>query len=79
VRRLPGRIDGDASDGRRAAGWLAGADGRLHAVAVDGKTLRGAARATGSSWRAWRAWLLRWPLTTGNYCPQPSLGRVTPH
>ncbi|MET7550874.1 hypothetical protein ABZS94_34910 [Streptomyces sp. NPDC005500] len=37
----------------RAVGrWLAdrrtGADGQLHAVAVDGKTLRGAARATGS-------------------------------
>ncbi|MFF3660296.1 transposase family protein [Streptomyces olivochromogenes] len=50
VRRLLGRIDGDALD--RAVGrWLAdrraGADGRLHAVAVDGKTLRGAARATG--------------------------------
>jgi hypothetical protein len=50
VRRLLGRIDGDALD--RAVGrWLAdrraGADGQLHAVAVDGKTLRGAARATG--------------------------------
>lgn len=50
VRRLPGRTDSDALD--RAVGrWLAdrraGADGRLHAVAVDGKTLRGAARATG--------------------------------
>ncbi|MDO0933775.1 ISAs1 family transposase [Streptomyces sp. DG2A-72] len=50
VRRLLGRIDGNALD--RAVGrWLAdrraGADGQLHAVAVDGKTLRGAARATG--------------------------------
>ncbi|MCT9108360.1 transposase family protein [Streptomyces mirabilis] len=50
VRRLLGRIDGDALN--RAVGrWLAdrraGADGRLRAVAVDGKTLRGAARATG--------------------------------
>jgi hypothetical protein len=50
VRRLLGRIDGDALD--RAVGrWLAdrraGADGQLHPVAVDGKTLRGAARATG--------------------------------
>jgi len=49
VRRLLGRIDGDALD--RAVGrWLAdrraGADGQLHAVAVNGKTLRGAPRAT---------------------------------
>ncbi|MEU1371093.1 transposase family protein [Streptomyces sp. NPDC005803] len=54
VRRLLGRIDGDALD--RAVGrWLAdrraGADGQLHAVAVDGKALRGAARATGSARR----------------------------
>ncbi|MFF7595429.1 ISAs1 family transposase [Streptomyces mirabilis] len=50
VRRLLGRIDGDALDravGRWPADRRAGADGRLHAVAVDGKTLRGAARATG--------------------------------
>ncbi|MER5664617.1 transposase family protein [Streptomyces mirabilis] len=43
VRRLLGRIDGDALDrgvGRRPADRRAGADGRLHAVAVDGKTLR---------------------------------------
>lgn len=50
VRRLLGRITAVALD--RAVGrWLAdrraGADGQLHAVAVDGKTLRGAARATG--------------------------------
>ncbi|MFF1917360.1 ISAs1 family transposase [Streptomyces sp. NPDC058239] len=50
MRRLLGRIDGDVLD--RAVGrWLAdrraGGDGRLHAVAVDGKTLRGAARAAG--------------------------------
>jgi hypothetical protein len=49
VRRLLGRVDGDALD--RAAGrWpgrRAGADGRLHAVALDGKTPRRAARATG--------------------------------
>ncbi|MGW4135200.1 transposase family protein [Streptomyces mirabilis] len=43
VRRLLGRIDGDALD--RAVGRRA--DGRPAAVAVDGKTLRGAARATG--------------------------------
>jgi hypothetical protein len=50
VRRLLGRIDGDALDravGRWPADRRAGADGRLRAVAVDGKTLRGAARATG--------------------------------
>ncbi|MEN1883107.1 transposase family protein [Streptomyces mirabilis] len=46
VRRLPGRTDGDASD-RAVARPRTGADGRLHAEAVDGKTLRGAARATG--------------------------------
>lgn len=49
VRRLLGRIDGDALDravGRRLADRRAGADGQPHAVAVDGKTLRGAARAT---------------------------------
>ncbi|MGW2651922.1 ISAs1 family transposase [Streptomyces sp. NPDC001393] len=50
VRRLLGRIDGDALD--RAVGrWLAdrrsGADGRLRGLAVDGKSLRGAARAEG--------------------------------
>lgn len=50
MRRRMGRIDGNALD--RAVGCLladrrAGADGQLHAVAVDGKTLRGAARATG--------------------------------
>jgi len=33
-----------------------------------------ALRGPVSSWRAWRAWLLRWPSTSGNYCPQPSLG-----
>ncbi|GHE15511.1 hypothetical protein GCM10010339_90390 [Streptomyces alanosinicus] len=50
VRRLLGRIDGDALDravGRWPADRRAGADGQLHAVAVDGKTLHGAARATG--------------------------------
>lgn len=50
MRRLLGRIDGAALDravGRRPADRRAGADGRLHAVAVDGKTLRRAARATG--------------------------------
>ncbi|WP_351232287.1 ISAs1 family transposase [Streptomyces sp. NPDC002133] len=50
VRRLLGRIDGDALDravSRRLADRRAGADGQLHAVAVDGKTLRGAARVTG--------------------------------
>lgn len=50
VRRLLSRIDGDALDravGRWPADRRAGADGQLHAVAVDGKTLRGAARATG--------------------------------
>ncbi|MDX3761841.1 hypothetical protein [Streptomyces sp. AK02-04a] len=46
MRRLPGRTDGDASD-RAVARPRTGADGRLHAEAVDGKTLRGAARATG--------------------------------
>ncbi|MFI7414010.1 hypothetical protein ACIBU0_35700 [Streptomyces sp. NPDC049627] len=48
ARRLLGRIDGDTLDravGRRRAGRRVGADGQLHAVAVDGKTLRGAARA----------------------------------
>lgn len=44
VRQLLGRIDGHALD--RAVGrWLA--DGQLRAVAVDGKTPREAARATG--------------------------------
>lgn len=50
MRRLLGRIDGDALDravGRWPADRRAGAGGQLHAVAVDGKTLRGAARATG--------------------------------
>ncbi|MFC9640943.1 transposase family protein [Streptomyces mirabilis] len=50
VRRLLGRIDGAALDravGRRPADRRAGADGRPAAVAVDGKTLRGAARTTG--------------------------------
>src|SRR5262249_19186104 len=50
IRRWLGRIDGDALDravGRWVAARRAGADGQLHAVAVDGKTLRGAARATG--------------------------------
>ncbi|ADI04404.1 transposase [Streptomyces bingchenggensis BCW-1] len=50
MRRLLGRIDGDALDravGRWPADRRAGAAGQLHAVAVDGKTLRGAARATG--------------------------------
>ncbi|WP_223281452.1 transposase family protein [Streptomyces antnestii] len=50
VRRLLGRIDGDAlgrAVGRWPADRRAGADGQMHAVAVDGKTLRGAARATG--------------------------------
>ncbi|MFD4945289.1 ISAs1 family transposase [Streptomyces sp. NPDC058409] len=50
VRRLLGRIDGDALD--KAVGlWLAdrraSADGQLRAVAVDGKSLRGAAKAKG--------------------------------
>ncbi|MFF7183596.1 ISAs1 family transposase [Streptomyces sp. NPDC008121] len=50
VRRLLGRIEGDALD--QAAGrWLAdrrtGTDGRLRGLAVDGKSLRGAARAEG--------------------------------
>ncbi len=50
MRRLLGRIDGDALD--RAVGrWLtdrrAGADGQLRGLAVDGKSLRGAARAEG--------------------------------
>ncbi|MGN5377009.1 ISAs1 family transposase [Streptomyces lasalocidi] len=50
VRRLLGRVDGGALDravGRWSADRRAGADGQLHAVAVDGKTLRKAARATG--------------------------------
>ncbi|MEU9181719.1 ISAs1 family transposase [Streptomyces sp. NPDC048550] len=50
VRRLLGRIDGDVLD-RAVCGWLAarrlGADGRLRALAVDGKSLRGAGRAKG--------------------------------
>ncbi|WP_406730625.1 transposase family protein [Streptomyces sp. NBC_01794] len=44
VRRLLGRIDGDALDravGRWPADRRAGVDGQLRAVAVDGKTLRG--------------------------------------
>jgi len=50
VRRLLTRIDGDALD--RAVGrWLADrrgpAQGRLRGLAVDGKSLRGAARAKG--------------------------------
>ncbi|MFI1369329.1 transposase family protein [Streptomyces griseochromogenes] len=50
VRRLLGRIDGDALD--QAVGrWLAdrrtSTDGQLRALAVDGKGLRGAAKATG--------------------------------
>ncbi|WP_229881358.1 ISAs1 family transposase [Streptomyces alanosinicus] len=50
VRRLLGCIDGDALD--QAVGlWLAdrraSTDGRLRAVAVDGKSLRGVARAKG--------------------------------
>ncbi|WTA85947.1 ISAs1 family transposase [Streptomyces antimycoticus] len=50
VRRLLARIDGDALD--RAVGcWLADrcapATGRLRALAVDGKSLRGVARAKG--------------------------------
>ncbi|WP_282190333.1 transposase family protein [Streptomyces mirabilis] len=66
VRRLLGRIDGDALD--RAVGrWLAdrraGADGRLHAVAVDGKTLHGAARAHGAHDSSARR--LRPPLRPG--------------
>jgi predicted transposase YbfD/YdcC len=49
VRRLLARIDGDALD-RAIGGWLA--DRRpavpgLHGLAVDGKSLRGAARAKG--------------------------------
>ncbi|MFJ3309507.1 transposase family protein [Streptomyces sp. NPDC086549] len=50
VRRLLGRIDGDALD-RAVGGWLAdrcpGTDGQLRALAVDGKSLRGAGRAKG--------------------------------
>ncbi|MEV6118895.1 transposase family protein, partial [Streptomyces sp. NPDC052109] len=49
IRRLLARIDGDALD--RAVGrWLADRRPRttgLHALAVDGKSLRGAARAGG--------------------------------
>ncbi|MET8498629.1 ISAs1 family transposase [Streptomyces microflavus] len=49
VRRLPARIDGDALD-RAVGGWLA--DRRpersgLRGLSVDGKSLRGAARARG--------------------------------
>ncbi|MGJ5755771.1 hypothetical protein FB563_7081 [Streptomyces puniciscabiei] len=50
ARRLLGHVDGDAWTGGgppRLADRRAGADRRLHAAAVDGKTLRGAARATG--------------------------------
>ncbi|WP_328930118.1 ISAs1 family transposase [Streptomyces sp. NBC_00190] len=50
VRRLLGRIDGDVLD-RAVGGWLAdrcpGTDGRMRALAVDGKSLRGAGRAKG--------------------------------
>ncbi|MFC8536748.1 hypothetical protein ACFUJY_22840 [Streptomyces sp. NPDC057249] len=46
ARRLLGRIDGDAVC-RRLADRRSGADGQLQAVTVNGKTLRGAARATG--------------------------------
>ncbi|MFC9646829.1 ISAs1 family transposase [Streptomyces mirabilis] len=50
VRRLLGRIDGDALD--QAVGhWLAdrrtSTDGQLRGLAVDGKSLRGAARSRG--------------------------------
>ncbi|MGP3948517.1 ISAs1 family transposase [Streptomyces sp. 7N604] len=50
MRRLLSRIDGDALD--QAVGrWLAdrrtSADGRMRGLAVDGKSLRGAAKATG--------------------------------
>ncbi|WP_343234751.1 ISAs1 family transposase [Streptomyces sp. E5N298] len=50
VRRLLGRIDGDALDqavGRWLADRRACTDGRMRAVAVDGKSLRGAAKAKG--------------------------------
>ncbi|MFE7401687.1 ISAs1 family transposase [Streptomyces sp. NPDC057557] len=50
VRRLLGRIDGDALDqavGLSLAVRLASTDGRQRAVAVDGKSLRGAARTKG--------------------------------
>ncbi|MDN3028997.1 ISAs1 family transposase [Streptomyces sp. S.PB5] len=50
VRRLLGRIDGDALDqvvGRWLADRRASTDGRLRAVAVDGKSLRGAAKTKG--------------------------------
>ncbi|MFE4698712.1 ISAs1 family transposase [Streptomyces sp. NPDC056738] len=50
VRRLLGRIDGDALD-QSVGRWLAdrrgSTEGRLRGLAVDGKSLRGAARATG--------------------------------
>ncbi|WUV64013.1 ISAs1 family transposase [Streptomyces sp. NBC_01478] len=49
-RRLPARIDGDALDlavGRRLADRRNRTQGRLRGLAVDGKSLRGAARAKG--------------------------------
>jgi predicted transposase YbfD/YdcC len=49
VRRLLGRIDGDALD-RAVGGWLAdrsGEAGGPRGLSVDGKSLRGAAKATG--------------------------------
>ncbi|MFF0476447.1 ISAs1 family transposase [Streptomyces sp. NPDC004284] len=50
VRRLLGRFDGDALDrtvGRWSADRRAGVNGRLHGLAVDGESLRGAARTEG--------------------------------
>jgi len=50
VRRLPARIDGDALDqavGRRFADRRGSRAGELRGRAVDGKSLRGAARADG--------------------------------
>jgi hypothetical protein len=49
VRRLLARIDGDALD-QAVGGWLADrrpAGAGLHGLSVDGKSLRGAARAKG--------------------------------
>ncbi len=49
IRRLPARIDADALD-RAVGAWLADRQtrsGGLRALAVDGKSLRGAARAQG--------------------------------